>query len=142
MDFQGLQSVISHRGPYSFLEWDPKFSRQLEGMNPSWKVIEFSLAKNQTLEFEQQFEADSWLVALTASFSAAPGLNVQIYDSVNERSFTQRPVNISNLFGTGQYQSVLPRPQHFKKMTTLMIRLQNLSAAPNSGQIVFYGVTP
>lgn len=111
---------------------------KLLGGRPHGIAIDWSLAPQQTLEFQGVCPGYGGMMQMVASSAQPEGFQVLLYDPNRKRQFTEQPIENPNMFGTAS------RPFFFKKLyplepkTPLLARVTNLSTLDNYGQIVVY----
>lgn len=113
----------------------------LRGYGPTWEVISLALAGRGTLQVRVNVQRDFYLMALSATSSAAGGFRAQLYDANKKRRLADRGINFPNLFGSTGRPLFLREPYNFDQPDAqILCVVQNLDAGANTIQIVLYGV--
>lgn len=121
----------------------PQSRQPLAGKLPYWYVFNYNLAARQTLEYRAVTSKNFYLLAIMGDSNvgaAAGNFRAQIFDAKRKLRFSDRGVNFPNLVGQAAGPSFLRVPYRFEALSPILVRVQNADAAPNSGQIVLYGM--
>jgi len=107
---------------------------------PFWYPINVALTANQTgvqgtvtMDNDADFELRELLATSTGIFS------VTLIDRYTSRPMMTAPINNLNMFGTAQLPFILPIPYTLLRTATLAVTFNDLSAAPNTIQLAFWG---
>jgi len=114
----------------------------LAGTLPYWYVIPYNLAARQTFEYRVVTSKNFYLLAIMGDSNvgaAAGNFRAQIFDAKRKLRFSDRGVNFANLVGNAQGPAFERALYRFEPLSPILVRVQNVDAAPNSGQIVLYG---
>jgi hypothetical protein len=105
----------------------------------------FTIAPNDTLEFESILPPQFALESLMISSNQPESVRLTLYD-MNRNQAIINPggpeLMIPNLGGTGKFRLFLKSLYFFEPSTTLLASIANLSANQQSGQIILVGYTP
>lgn len=112
---------------------------KLLGGEPHGIPIEWSLAAQQTLEFQGVAPGYFLAMSLMANSRQAAGFQALLYDPFRKRQFSERPLDNPNLGGTGRQQLILRTAYPFDPKTPILARVTNLATVQNDGQIVVWG---
>lgn len=100
-----------------------------------------AIAANGTPTFTIPIQADSaFLVRKLVSVQTSALLSVRISDSSSNTAWQRNFINQPNLFGTVNFPNILRKPRLLAPNTVVNVEVRELSAAPNTVQLVFEGV--
>ena len=83
--------------------------------------------------------ADSWFEVKKASARATGNFEARISDGLG-KAWSDRYIQQDNQFGNAQYPRVLPMPKLLRPNSNILVEVRDLSAAPNTIEVVFEGV--
>jgi hypothetical protein len=122
----------------------------LIGKRPFWRVFNFALTSQQSLEDRVGIPNDFWLCQLMGSGSAVVAntgsFRAQLLDAGFKNDprklkgkLSARPLNANNFVGTAGQPQWLHEPYFIPAGALLVCRAQNLAVAANNVQIVAWG---
>lgn len=115
----------------------------LTGKLPYWYVFNYNLTARQTLEYRAVTSKRFHLLAIMGDSNVggvAGNFRAQIFDARRKLRFSDRGVNFANLTGNARGPAFERVAYRFEPLSPILIRVQNVDAAPNAGQIVLYGM--
>lgn len=118
---------------------------------PFWYPINVALTANQsgvvgavTMDNDADFEirelialsTGAFQIQITDRYTSRPMMPFGLTDNTGATVFG---INSANLFGTAQLPFILPIPYTLLRTATLACAFKDMSAAPNTIQVVFWG---
>lgn len=118
---------------------DPRDAESIAGHIPLWRVVNWALSGQETQEYRVSSGFDFSLASIAGDSSQAAGFKANIYDAGRKRVILDVPASSFNLAGAGGRPMILHRIYAIPAYSAILIRIQNLATAGNSGQLVLFG---
>jgi len=103
--------------------------------------VSFVIAANATVLFSAPVDIEADFLALEVTAVHTGSATVLMLDGAGrERLWSDRAVEISNLFGNGQFPNVLPSPRFIPRGSSISATISDLSGAVNRVKLIIAGV--
>ena len=102
-------------------------------------VVSATIAASSTVVVNVPINIDSSFLVKKITGTRTGEANVSIKDSGTDRFWSNTPVHINNIMGSGMYPNVLTAPRFIHPGTSLSVQLQDLSGSSNTIRMVFSG---
>ena len=102
-------------------------------------TLPITLTANQRTDVFLPIDADSDFVIEKVYSNETGPFRLQIVDTTSSYQWFSDKIRMENFFGDAQYPNELPTPIELKRSTQLQIDIENLTAAPNTIELVFEG---
>jgi len=123
---------LGSKMPYAFVLFDPTML--------SGGLTTSTLGPQQTARGYSSQEDGCYVTHLVGSSSQAAGFVLQVYDTERQELWTPQPIVFNNILGSAQEPFWLKKIYKLPVNGQLQARVTNLATAPNSIQVVAWGI--